>query len=102
MCVFWRVEQGLQQREPSSGGTGNRLNSPSTMLTVAAGQKNDQKVLDRQADDVQRQLQQDQINDGSRKLETGRPGHDAHPHLWYFRLYGLVGTGLAQPMMENR
>lgn len=99
--MFWKRYGKIEKRifDPSSGGIGTRLNVAKTklmktivpMMEIKA-ESNDVKAPKRKSSPKKRAMQ---------TLATGpATATMASPQRWLRKLYGLKGTGLAQPMIK--
>ena len=86
--------------EPSSGGTGMRLNIARRILIKTTKLAISINAPDKTSKEVPKRIINPKIN-AIKMLTAGpAPATNASPHFWFERLYGLYGTGLAHPIRK--
>lgn len=93
--LFGKIEKSIF--DPSSGGIGTRLNTAKTRFVIITRTEIYRKL----EENTRPNLIKIPKNKAIKRLEAGPArATNASPHLWFFRLYGLNGTGLAQPIIK--
>ena len=86
--------------EPSKGGMGTRLKIPKIRFIKTISVARSKNGAGKNANDALLRIINPKII-AITKLETGpAAARRAGPHFWFLKLYGLNGTGFAQPKIK--